>query len=235
MEDILSIAIPVVLVSLFSFYSSYSIKAGIYLRSLCEKDTDEKVVALTFDDGPHPEQTPKVLEILRDRGVEAAFFCIGENIENNRALTKRIDEEGHVVGNHSYCHSWKFPWLGYKKMEQNLRQCDRIIEEVIGKKTSFFRPPFGVTNPMLAKAVTSIGYISIGWNIRSFDTTCRGNQNKVIRRIEKKLKPGSIILLHDNLSFSDELLVRILDILSEKGYRIERVDKLLGRPDDTAI
>ena len=223
MESVLLIVVLFILVSLLLFYSSYSIKARVYMRSVCRKDTDEKVVALTFDDGPHPEQTPKVLEILRERGVKATFFCIGANIENNRVLTKRVDEDGHIVGNHSYCHTWTFPWFGYGKMEQDLRRCDKLIEETTGKEVKFFRPPFGVTNPTVAKVVKNGGYISVGWNIRSLDTTCKGDISKVLRRIEKKLKPGSIIALHDRLPFSDKLLILILDMLSEKGYRIERL------------
>jgi len=229
MGNVLLIVIPVILILLISFYESFNIKAGIYINSLCEKDTDEKVAAITFDDGPYPEQTSKILEILKEREVEAAFFCVGANIKNNRELVKKIDEEGHIVGNHSYCHTWKFPWFGYRKMEQDLRRCDKLIEEVTGKKVNFFRPPFGVTNPAVAKAVESIGYVSIGWNIRSLDTTCKGNIDKVLGRIEKKIRPGSIILLHDRLPFSDQLLVRVLDMLIERGYRIERIDKLLGR------
>ena len=226
--SILLIIAGVILVSLSLFYSSYSIGAGIYVNSLCKKDTKEKVVTITFDDGPHPEQTPKILEILSRRGVEASFFCIGENIENNKLLARRIYDEGHIIGNHSHSHTWKFPWSGYKKMNRDVLFCEKVIEDVTGKRTALFRSPFGVTNPTVAKMVRSLGYTSIGWSIRSLDTSCRGDTDKTLKRIERKLRPGSIILLHDGLPFSDELLESLLDMLSAKGYHIERLDRFLG-------
>ena len=231
MTSVLSIS-GVLLVMLLLFYCSYSIKAGVYIKSLCRKETGEKVVALTFDDGPHQEQTPKILEILATYGMEAAFFCIGANIEGNIALTKKIDDGGHIIGNHSYCHSNGFPCFGLKRLEQDIRECDNLIESVTGRKTNFFRPPFGVTNPIVAKAINNAGHISVGWSIRSLDTTCKGDIGRVLKRIKRQLKPGSVILLHDRLPFSDKLLTGVIELLLKNGYRVERIDKMFGKQRD---
>ena len=103
----------------FLVYASYSIQSGIYLRSFCKKRTTEKVVALTFDDGPDPIQTPKVLKVLKEYQATACFFCIGHKIKGNEALLKSMVTEGHLIGNHSYSHSGLFPLYGLSKMKKD--------------------------------------------------------------------------------------------------------------------
>jgi peptidoglycan/xylan/chitin deacetylase (PgdA/CDA1 family) len=137
----------------FLVYASYSIQSGIYLRSFCKKRTTEKVVALTFDDGPDPIQTPKVLKVLKEYQATACFFCIGHKIKGNEALLKSMVTEGHLIGNHSYSHSGLFPLYGLSKMKKDLQTCQCELERVTSQPVTLFRPPFGVTNPTIAKAV----------------------------------------------------------------------------------
>lgn len=211
----------------FLVYASYSIRSGIYLRSFCRKRTVEKIVALTFDDGPNPIQTPKVLQILKEWQVTACFFCIGRKIEGNEKLLQQIVAEGHLIGNHSFTHSGLFPLYRLSRMKKDLQTCQSELERVTSQPVTLFRPPFGVTNPTIAKAVRRLGYTSIGWNIRTLDTQ-QPSPEKVLNRIRKGLKPGSIILLHDRIPNSGQLVKQILDLLKEQGYSIVRLDELLA-------
>lgn len=206
-------------------YASYSIRSGIYVKALCAGKTDRKVVALTFDDGPDPANTSVVLDVLKKYKVPGTFFCIGKKVRENPDVVKRMVAEGHLVGNHSYSHTGTLPCFMRRKMMGELQETQQVIEEVTGKPCSLYRPPFGVTNPVVSAAVKHLGYTVIGWSIRSFDT--RGEKTeRVFRRIVKQLKPGAVILLHDRLPQSGILLEMLLDHLSANGYRAIRVDEI---------
>ena len=210
----------------FFVYASSSVRAGIYLRLFCHRKTDRKVIALTFDDGPDPVQTPKILKVLRERHLPACFFCIGSKVKGHEELLRQIIKEGHAVGNHSFSHSACFPLYGFRRMCRDLTTCRQTLEKVTGCPVHWFRPPFGVTNPTLARAVRHLGYTPIGWNIRTLDTL-QPAPEKIIRRIKKRLTPGSVLLLHDRMPHSDRLLVQILELLEEEGYRVVALEELL--------
>ncbi len=220
-----------IVVAIFLVYASYSIQSGIYMKALCRNPEKGKVIALTFDDGPDRIQTPKVLGILKEYNVKACFFCIGSKIEGNEDVLLRIKEEGHLIGNHSFNHFFSFPLHSSQRMKNELSCCQEKIENVTGDRTILFRPPFGVTNPTIAKAVKALGYITIGWSIRSLDT-CR-KEEVALKRIKQRLKPGTVILLHDPLPISDSLLPEVLKLLKENDYAIERIDKLFDIPKTT--
>ncbi len=211
----------------FLVYASYSIRSEIYLRSFCRKRTVEKIVALTFDDGPDPIQTPKVLQTLKEQQATACFFCIGRKIKGNEKLLQQIVTEGHLIGNHSFTHSGSFPLYRLSRMKKDLQTCQSELERVTSQPVTLFRPPFGVTNPTIAKAVRQLGYTSIGWNIRTLDTQ-QPTPDKVLNKIRKGLKPGSIILLHDRIPDSGQLVKQILDLLKGQGYTVVRLDELLA-------
>lgn len=206
-------------------YASYSIQSGIYVKALCDGKTNRKVVALTFDDGPDPENTPVVLDILKKYSAAGTFFCIGKKVRENPDVVKRIAAEGHLIGNHSYSHNGAFPCFTRRRMIGELQETQELIENITGKPCLLYRPPFGVTNPVIAAVVKHLGYPVIGWSIRSFDT--RGEKTeRVFRRIKRQLKPGAVILLHDRLPQSGALLEMLLAHLSADGYRAIRVDEM---------
>lgn len=222
------IIITIVLgVILFLVYASYSINAQIYMRAFCRKKTTKKVVALTFDDGPNKEQTPKIMEILRTHKATATFFCIGHQAAGQLALLQQMVHEGHLIANHSYSHSNWFPLYSLEHMKTDLRHCQQVLEEATGQPVTFFRPPFGVTNPTVAKAIKELGYTTIGWNIRSLDTQI-GSADKVVQRIHRQLKPGSVILLHDRLPNSTEILTKTLQLLQKEGYTVVSLHALIN-------
>ena len=208
-------------------YASVSIQACIYIKAFCKGCNSKKEVALTFDDGPDPTQTPKVLEVLRRYNVKAAFFCVGDKAKEYPDLVRRIVDEGHIVGNHTYEHNPIFPLFCKVEMEHDLRKTDDILNQITGKKISFFRPPFGVTNPTVAAVVRKLGYKTIGWSIRSLDTVRKFSREQVVKRIESKLHNGGIILLHDNRKNSESLAEAVIEKIISNGYAIKRVDELL--------
>lgn len=231
---ILCILAIVLSIIVFMVWASASIRSGVYVRAFCREKTDRKVVYLTFDDGPHPPETERVLDVLRERGARATFFLIGSKVSGNEAVLRRMLEEGHALGLHTYSHAGTFPWLSFDKMLADVNEGKRAAESVAGKKISLFRPPFGVTNPTIAKVVRTLGLQTVGWDVRSFDTMfCKSSEHSckqsghdwyvpVVERIMKQVCPGSVILLHDRLDGASELLSLLLDSLAASGYDFTR-------------
>lgn len=227
---ILCILVIVLSITVFMVWASASIRSGVYVRVFCREKTDRKVVYLTFDDGPHPPETERVLDVLRERGARATFFLIGSKVSGNEAVLRRMLEEGHALGLHTYSHAGTFPLLSFDKMLADVNEGKRAVESVAGKKISLFRPPFGVTNPTIAKVVRTLGLQTVGWDVRSFDTMfCKSSEHSckqsghdwyvpVVERIMKQVRPGSVILLHDRLYGASDLLALLLDSLAVSGY-----------------
>lgn len=175
---ILCILAIVLSITVFMVWASASIRSGVYVRAFCREKTDRKVVYLTFDDGPHPPETERVLDVLRERGARATFFLIGSKVSGNEAVLRRMLEEGHTLGLHTYSHAGTFPLLSFDKMLADVNEGKRAVESVAGKKISLFRPPFGVTNPTIAKVVRTLGLQTVGWDVRSFDTMfCKSSEH----------------------------------------------------------
>ena len=227
---ILCILAIVLSITVFMVWASASIRSGVYVRAFCREKTDRKVVYLTFDDGPHPPETERVLDVLRERGARATFFLIGSKVSGNEAVLRRMLEEGHALGLHTYSHAGTFPLLSFDKMLADVNEGKHAVESVAGKKISLFRPPFGVTNPTIAKVIRTLGLQTVGWDVRSFDTMfCKSSEHSykqsghdwyvpVVERIMKQVRPGSVILLHDRLDGASELLALLLDSLAASGY-----------------
>lgn len=222
----IAILVVVLCACAFLVYASYSISAGIYLKSFCKGNTAEKAVALTFDDGPDPEHTPAILSVLKEFDAPATFFCIGGKCRMEPELLKAIHNAGHRIGNHSYTHRPLFPCYSKKEMTSELLRTSDVIEEITGEKTDLFRPPFGVTNPAIASVVRRSGYRSIGWSIRSFDTR-NEPEEKILKRIIRQIRPGAVILLHDRMPHTASILRKLLLYLKEQGYRVISIDKLI--------
>lgn len=221
-----SLAIPVVLYLTKLFLGSTLIGLNFYFFSYCKTKTNEKVIALTFDDGPHPVITPKLLDILEKHEAKATFFCLGKNIAENNSITKQTDKNGHLIGNHTFTHSKWFDLFSAKKMAAEIKATNKEIEHTIGKKPALFRPPYGVTNPSLKKALEKTNMFSIGWSLRSFDTV--RDKQKVLNKLKSKTKAGGVVLLHD----TDEKIIPIIDEylvwLKTNQFKIVSLDKLFN-------
>jgi len=209
------------------YFGVTQIQWNFYISSY-NKGNNKHFIALTFDDGPNTE-TSAILDVLRQEQVKAAFFCIGKHIEQDQALVLRMYDEGHVVGNHSYYHSSGFDWMSSKRMLAEIEKCNSLIRKITGRQPHMFRPPYGITNPNLSRAVKRSGMASIGWSLRSFDTVARdGEQLK--NRIINKLSGGDIILLHDSVPLTREILTDLIRQARKKGFTFVRIDQLLDVP-----
>ena len=195
---------------LLTVIGSFHIGFNYHLEALhANKNLAENQIALTFDDGPHPDITPKVLDLLKKYNAQATFFCIGKNVEAHADLFLNILEEGHLVGNHTYSHSNAFGFFSTKKVISELESTNDIVEKLSGKKMALYRPAFGVTNPNINKAVQKTNMLPIGWSIRSLDTTHLPKE-RVLGRITKKISKGDIVLLHDTNLKTVAVLERLL-------------------------
>ncbi|MEJ7644383.1 MAG: polysaccharide deacetylase family protein [Chryseolinea sp.] len=207
-------------------YGSAVLAAEFFVPVKWKGPKDSNEIALTFDDGPVPGSTESILQILKTYNTSAAFFCIGKKVEENQSLVRHIHDSGHLVCNHSYSHKFTFDLQSSASIFHELENTDRAIKAAIGMTPVFFRPPYGVTNPMVASAITRGKYITIGWSIRSLDTAIR-NRKKIIRRITRSLKGGDVILLHDHGFTTLEILPALIEHIRSVGLKIVRIDDLL--------
>lgn len=210
-------------------YGASVISVQFFMPARFKGSHDSGAIAITFDDGPLPEKTNLILKILQDYDVPAAFFCIGNRVEKNPELLKQIHGAGHVIGNHSFSHGSAFDLQSSAKMMHELKSTDAAIEKAIGMKPRFFRPPYGVTNPNLAKAILRGKYVTVGWSIRSFDTISK-DQQKLFNRVTKHLEAGDVILFHDYCDITIQMLPQFLNYVKKIGLKIVRVDQLLHEP-----
>jgi peptidoglycan/xylan/chitin deacetylase (PgdA/CDA1 family) len=206
---------------LIQFLGAYFIGMNFHVDSLNSLDTREKKVLLSFDDGPQQSNTARVLEVLKKHEVKAIFFVIGKNIAGHEAIMKQLISEGHQIGNHSFSHDAKIDLWSAKKISEDLAACQKLIQQYQPGNT-WFRPPYGVTNPNMAKAIKRNGLQSIGWNIRSYDTSIKDIE-KIKQRVLSRLKPGAIILLHDRLDYLPELLEQLIPAIKERGYEFAQM------------
>lgn len=208
-------------------YKSMNLDSNFYLNALCESATEQdKKVALTFDDGPDAN-TLQVLDILKEHKIQATFFCIGKKIDASKNILKRIHEEGHLIGNHSFRHDPILDFFPPFLIKEDLKKTNELIVAAINKRPLLFRPPFGVTTPSMALAVRDLRQKVIGWNNRSYDTVPQDEEN-ILDRIEKNLQPGGIILLHDVLPIQATLLPKLIERIQARSYEIVPLDKLLN-------
>ena len=219
------------LVVLFWFvitaFGSFFVGWDYHLKSLHgNKRIAGNWVSITFDDGPHPKFTPRALNLLKEHGAKATFFCIGQQIENHPDIVRLILADGHSIGNHTYSHSKAFGFFRSEKVKNELAKTQSIVKELTGLEMNLYRPAFGVTNPQIGKAVKSLGLYSIGWSVRSLDTTPR-SEKMILNRITSQVVKGDIILLHDTSEKTIAVLERLLVFMREENLRSVTVGQLL--------
>lgn len=186
-------------------------------------------IALTFDDGIlKPAQTRQVLAILQHYRVSATFFCIGKHLQTReqQAVVKEVHQAGHQVGNHSFSHANLFDFYSSARVLAEIQQTDALIERLIGQRPLFFRPPYGITTPNIAKAIRQMPHQTIGWSLRSLDTMIK-QESQLLKRLQKKLHPGAIILMHDHVTSLPQVLPLFLDYVLKEGYTVVGLDELL--------
>ncbi|MDO5971746.1 polysaccharide deacetylase family protein [Flavivirga aquimarina] len=223
-----SLLILVFIWLLITAAGSFFITWNYHLKSLhSNKQIKENRIAITFDDGPHPEFTPKVLELLKKYNAKATFFCIGKHIEAYPNVFSDIIKQGHTVGNHTYTHANNFGFFKTKEVIDELQKTNAIVKNIVGFTMQLYRPAFGVTNPRIKKAIKHTELQSIGWNIRSLDTTSRTSKT-VFNRVTKDLSRGDVILLHDTSLKTITVLERLLLFLQKQNMESVTIDSLFN-------
>lgn len=188
-------------------------------------EKEEKVVSLTFDAAWGANYTEDLLRILKQYDVKATFFLVEFWVENFPEMVKKIDEEGHEIGNHSATHP-KMSKLTKFQIIDELTSTGGKINQITGKEVNLFRPPFGDYNNTLIKTCRELGYQVIQWDVDSLDYKDYGSTS-IVNRVMSKVKNGSIVLFHNNATFTKDALPIIIDQLQKQGYRIVPVSELI--------
>ncbi len=192
-------------------------------------DTGEKKVAISFDAAWGADDTPKLLEILKQHNVKATFFLTGIWVKKYPQMVQAIAADGHEIGNHSLTHP-HFASLPESEIKQELAENDALIFKLTNKHTRLFRPPFGEYNNLVLQTAREMGYEVIQWSVDSLDWQGIGKE-AIVDRVLENIQPGAIVLFHNNAQYTPEALPVILDTLQQQGYQIVPVSDLLLKGD----
>lgn len=179
-------------------------------------------IAITFDDGPSSQCTGRLLDGLKERDVKATFFLIGENAKENPELVKRLDEEGHLIGNHTY-HHVEITKVSDEEAKKEILDTNEVITSITGKPVEYMRPPFGLWQRNLEM---EIEVLPVMWTIDPLDWTTE-NVDEIVNKVVTEAEENDIILLHDCYDSSVDAALRIIDILQKKGFEFVTVDQLI--------
>lgn len=206
------------------------IKTGSWIKRWFAQYTwdipnNENTVYLTFDDGPTPEITPWILDLLRQHHIKATFFCIGDNIRKYPEIFQRTIAEGHIIGNHTHNHlnGWKTAYGDYMA---NAESCGQIITTHSGTRPTLFRPPYGKIKSSQAKTLLESGYRIIMWDILTADYDKNITVEKCCQNATEKVTSGSVIVFHDSIKAFKNLeyaLPRTIEILQNKGFLFDSI------------
>ena len=194
----------------------------IKYESVSASSAEKKKVAITFDDGPNPDYTPDLLKGLKERGVSAAFFLLGKEVEKYPELVEQMHAEGHLIGTHSYEHVNLCNLTDEKAIEQ-VDKTNALIEKITGERPQFIRPPYGCWKKNLDYKTSMIEVL---WDVDPLDWKT-GNSDVVVSRVLKNVEEGDIILLHDASASSVKAALSIIDKLQEDGYLFVTVDEIV--------
>ena len=182
-------------------------------------------VALTFDDGPHPTWTPRVLATLAKHEAKATFFLVARKAEEHPDVVRAILDAGHAVGLHSYAHDRLFALRRERRVRADLERGIATLEKLTGSRPTLFRPPIGHTNPIIARVAAKLDLTVVGWSAAGHDGVATANAEDVVSRVRRSLRDGAIVLLHDapETGNREPAAVRALPILLD-ALAAERLD-----------
>lgn len=186
------------------------------------ENADAPRAALTFDDGPNAKYTPMLLDGLRERGIHATFFLMGKNIEGKEEIVEQMHKDGHLIGNHTYDHV-QLNKLPNDQACQQILKTNNAIYEITGEYPMYLRPPYGAWPKNLELCVTML---PVFWDVDTLDWKSK-NVQSVENIVQREVKDGSIILMHDSFQSSVEAALWIADMLTEQGYDLVTADELL--------
>jgi len=229
---ILAFVITVSLYSVFQitvYAQELSFKVVKTHRGIEKIKTNQKVIALTFDDGPS-RYTPEILEILKSYGIRGTFFCIGQNIEFYPSVVRRAYLDGNIIANHTYSHSW-LTKLSNEQIDHELVKTNKIIHNIIGECAVLFRSPYGDCSARTAKAVGDLGFVSIGWSDMTNDYDVHNiTAERIASDLIRYARPGGIIGMHDgggNREKTVRALPMVISRLKDMGYEFVTIPELV--------
>lgn len=200
---------------------------GCKYHKLIRGNKEEKIVALTFDDGPHPKTTPALLALLKKCQVKATFFVVGEMAAKYPNLIKAEIADGHNVGNHTY-HHVNLTKIPDPLIPVEIKACGSVLKSITGKPAHLFRPPGGRYNRDVADAAEVLGYTTVLWTDNPGDYE-KPTKEIIQDRLLKNITPGSVILLHDGIPETMQALPEVISILKSKGYQFVTIDEMIQR------
>jgi peptidoglycan/xylan/chitin deacetylase (PgdA/CDA1 family) len=207
----------------------------IYTEVAQRGATGRRRVALTFDDGPHPETTRRVLALLAEHGAKATFFVVGQKVERYPDVVREIVAGGHELGLHGFVHDRLYSLRSTRYVQQDIKRTQRAIEAACGVRTWLFRPPIGFVGHLIAIAADRAGVELVAWSARGLDGWSGARADRVLPRLLSGLQDGAIVMLHDAsereafVPVSIELLPELLRELRERGLTAVSVSELLDR------
>jgi peptidoglycan/xylan/chitin deacetylase (PgdA/CDA1 family) len=193
-------------------------------------------IALTFDDGPDPVDTPRLLDLLREKNVKATFFVVGQRAAQHPEIVRRAWEEGHLIANHTWSHQPLFCFLTPWRLRSEIERSAECITRICGARPRYFRSPVALRHPLLRSALQKAGMEFISWRVRSYDTVIR-NPNVLAHRILSQVANRDIILMHDRLpkgtQVMQEILPGMIDELRRRGFEFVLVGARQSAPIST--
>lgn len=214
----------------FGTFSAFGEENARYGRVYCRRACDEKRIALTFDDGPHPRYTKEILSILEEYEITATFFMIGVNAERYPEALREIVDSGCEIGNHTYSHS-NLKHMSKEEIEKEILQCEEALIKYGGVRPTVFRPPEGMYPPYLGEMMSHLGYNIILWSVDTMDWAMNPSEN-IEKTVMKQAKGGEIILMHDYVSGGNttcRALRRMIPRLLDEGYEFVTISQLIER------
>lgn len=198
-----------------------ALRLRMFVNALIEGPRGARGVVLTFDDGPDPETTPRVLDALEAEHAKATFFVIAKKAEAHPDLVREMKKRGHAIGLHSYGHDRLFALRSQKRVARDLARGMAVLRAITGEAPIWFRPPIGHTNPAIARVADALDLRVVGWTLSARDGVGSARPEKVVARIRRYVKDGTIVLLHDaaekggRVPASVESIREILDIVKD--------------------
>jgi peptidoglycan/xylan/chitin deacetylase (PgdA/CDA1 family) len=214
----------------------FSLRLRMFTDAILRGPPGARGVALTFDDGPDPETTPQVLDVLSAENAKATFFVIAKKAEQHPELVREIVRRGHGVGLHSYGHDRLFALRSQRRVARDLARGVAVLKAITGEEPQLFRPPIGHTNPTIARVVDAMDLTVVGWSLSARDGLARAAPSDVVARVRRHVKDGTIVLLHDAAERGGRVpagvvaLADVLDVVRAARLDVVPLESWVGDP-----
>jgi peptidoglycan/xylan/chitin deacetylase (PgdA/CDA1 family) len=212
----------------------FSLRLRMFADAVLRGPPGARGVVLTFDDGPDPETTPRVLDVLDAEKVTATFFVIARKAEQHPELVREMVRRGHGIGLHSYAHDRLFALRSQRRVARDLARGIAVLKAITGQEPELFRPPIGHTNPVIARVADAMDLTVVGWSLSARDGLARAVPAEVVARVRRHVKDGTIVLMHDaaerggRVPAGVEALADVLDVVKAARLDVVSLKEWIG-------